>query len=115
MNLLEEFGPLAVELLAEFGAPATLSATGPAIASFDKRTGRATLVTTPAAQTVQAVVTPVDVTDEQGRQTTKTVATMTAKPTQGDKLTLGEFTYTVGSVTVHAPQGQAIYYLAEVS
>lgn len=115
MNLLEEFGPLAVELLAEFGAPATLSATAPAIASFDKRTGRATVVATPAAQTVQAVVTPVDVTDEQGRQTTKTVATMTVKPNQGDKLTLGETDYIVGAVTVIAPQGQAIVYLAEVS
>jgi hypothetical protein len=120
MNVRDEFLPAAVELLNEFGISSTLtrrsSVTRAPTASmkFD-RTAR-TAPEEVIVITTLAVVTPQKRTDiATGVVTTRSIALMLDEPVQGDTLTLGGTTYKVGEVTVIAPQGQAIYYEAEVS
>ncbi len=118
MNLYNEFYPLAVEMLNEFGAAATLTATAPAASTLsDKRAGRALPVTSkPATRTTRAVVAPSQVVGVDGRMETRSVATMLAEPFEGETLTVGNGKpWIIGTVTRVAPQGQAIVFMAQVS
>lgn len=116
MNVRDEFQPTAIEMLAEFGAPATLVRTSAARDSYDAVTDRTTLV--PGAETrltVQTVVLDLEWADEQGIEVTRATALMIEKPVQGDRLLQGDMEYSVGLVRVTAPQGQAVLYEAQVS
>lgn len=117
MNLYQEFYPLVVEMLDEFGAAATLTATAPGASSLKaKRAGRAIPVTgQPATRPTRAVVGPVAVQGVDGRKEMRTLATMLAEPFEGEKLTMGDLSWVVGAVTRVAPQGKAIVFMAEVS
>ncbi|MBD8699280.1 hypothetical protein IFT54_05550 [Sphingomonas sp. CFBP 13714] len=118
MNLYEEFYPLAVEMLDEFGAAATLTATAPAASSLDaKRAGRALPVTgQPSSRPTRAVVAPSQIVGVDGRTETRSVATMLAEPFEGETLVIGTGKpWIVGTVTRVAPQGQAIVFMAQVS
>jgi hypothetical protein len=117
MNLYDEFYPLAVEMLDEFGADATLTATAPAASTLDaKRAGRAIPATgTPAQRPCRAVVGPLQVLGVDGRRETRSVATMLSEPHEGETLTMGETSWVIGKVDRTAPQGKPILYTAEVS
>lgn len=115
MNLYEEFYPLAVELLDEFGTDAQLVKTAPAITNYDPVTDRVTSTTPPQTINVRAVVAPFEWEDDQGRAVTRSTATLLVAPAMGDILKLGDLSYTVGRFRTIAPQGKAILYLAEVS
>lgn len=117
MNLYAEFYPLVVEMLDEFGAPATLTSIAPAAPSLAaKRSGRAAPATeTPRARPVKAAVTALEVRGDQGRLEKRSVATMLLEPREGDTLRMGDQTWTIGAVTRVAPQGKAIVFMAEVS
>jgi len=116
MDLYAEFYPLAVELLNEFGADATLSATAPNDTSLAaKRAGRAVSAGQPQSRPTRAAVGPIEVVGVEGRKTLETRATMLAEPHKGDTLTMGALSWQIGKVTRIAPQGQAIVYIAEVA
>jgi len=117
MNLYEEFYPMVVEMLTEFGTKATLSGTAPDAAVLAaKRAGRALPKGQQAAgrQTL-AVVTPMQVQGDNGRLEMRSIATMLLEPHTGETLTMGSDTWNIGTVTRVAPQGQAIVFMAEVS
>lgn len=116
MNLYDEFYPLVVELLEEFGSNATLVSAVPVAASVDaKRAGRAAPKATPRTRPVRAAVGPIALKGADGRATLQSVATMTVEPTEGDLLKQGSVTWTIGAVTRVAPQGKPIVFIAEVS
>ena len=117
MNVYEEFHPLVVELLEEFGTKATLSGTAPDAAVLAaKRAGRALPKGQQAAgRPTLAVVTPVKREGDNGRLEMRSVATMLLEPHEGETLTIGSDTWNIGSVTRVAPQGKAIVYMADVS
>lgn len=117
MNLYQDFYPLAVEMLDEFGTVATLTATASAASSLEaKRAGRAVAVVgQPATRPTRAVVGPVPIQGVDGRKEMRTLATMLAEPFEGEKLTMGDLSWVVGAVTRVAPQGKAIVFMAEVS
>ncbi|WP_454883994.1 hypothetical protein [Sphingomonas oryzagri] len=108
----DDMASLAVELLGEFGGPATLNK--PAVTIFDKKTGEQTVVSPATSLFVTTVVGPIEVTDDQGRQLFKTIATLLVEAAEGDTITQGVMTYRVGKVTTVAPIGTPIVYLAEV-
>ncbi len=109
----EDMAALAVELLDEFGGPAILNK--PPVTTFDKRTGVETIVSPATSAPIVAVVGPIEVVDDQGRQLFKTIATLLVETTEGDTIIQGVMTYHVGKVTTVAPIGTPIVYLAEVS
>lgn len=118
MDLYAEFYPLVVEMLDEFGAAATLTATAPAAPSLEaKRAGRAIAVTgSPATRPTRAVVGPVAVQGVDGRKELRSMATMLVEPLEGETLTIGTGKpWVIGTVTRVAPQGKAIVFMAEVS
>lgn len=116
MNLYDEFYPVAVEMLDEFGADGQLSRAGAASSTYDPITDTYTATSpTVVVVPVRTVVTEMEWQDDEGREVTKATAILLTKPHAGDTLTLGSFSYTVGKHRVIAPQGQAILYLAEVS
>lgn len=116
MNLYDEFYPLVVEMLDEFGSNATLISAAPAAASIDaKRAGRAAPKPTPSSRSVRAAVGPIAIQGADGRKTLQSAATMLVEPREGDQLRQGAVTWTIGNVTRVAPQGKAIVYVAEVS
>lgn len=116
MNLYDEFYPLVVEMLDEFGAIATLSSgAAPSTSVAAKRAGRAPAAQEAQSRPVRACVGPLAVLGVDGRKETRTVATMLVEPREGDKLAMGEMSWTVGNVTKVAPQGKAIVFMAEVS
>lgn len=116
MNLYDEFYPVAVEMLSEFGADGQLSRAGAASRTYDPISDTYTSTSpTVVVEPIRTVVTEMEWQDEQGREVTKATAILLSKPQLGDTLTLGSFAYTVGKHRVIAPQGQAILYLAEVS
>jgi hypothetical protein len=116
MNLYDEFYPLAVELLNELGADATLTSTAPTDTSLAaKRAGRAVPAGQPQSRPTRAVVGPIEVVGSEGRKTLETRATMLAEPQRGDTLTMGSLSWQIGTVTRIAPQGKAIVYIAEVA
>lgn len=117
MNLKNEFGPLVVEMLTEFGTKATLTRKGASLTptaeqKFDKAARAAKQATT---LTTLAVVAPQKIKNDEGRYVSASVATMLAKPVEGDTLTMGAQVWTIGEVTTVAPQGEAIVYMAVVS
>lgn len=116
MNLYDEFHPVALEMLDDFGADGQLSRAGAASSTYDPITDTytstgATVVVVP----VRTVVTEMEWQDTEGREVMRSTAILLSKPQQGDTLTLGDLTLTVGKYRVIAPQGRAILYLAEVS
>lgn len=116
MNLYEEYNPTAVELLGEFGAPATLIRTSEAFSRLDPITDRTTLVPgTEERQTVQMVVLDLEWQDDEGREVTRATAIMVEEPKRGDRILQGSMAYIVGLIRATAPQGQAIIYEAQVS
>lgn len=116
MNLHDEFHPVALEMLSEFGADGQLSRAGAASSTYDPITDTYTNADPePVIVPVRTVVTEMEWQDDEGREITKATAILLTKPLQGDTLTLGSFAYTVGKHRVIAPQGQAILYLVEVS
>lgn len=116
MNLHDEFYPLVVEMLDEFGGNATLISAAPAAPTIDaKRSGRPAPKATPRTRPVRAAVGPIAIKGSDGRSTLQSVATMLAEPVEGDQLKQGDVTWTIGSVTRVAPQGKAIVFIAEVS
>ena len=116
MNLYDEFYPLAVEMLTEFGTDAELLATAPApVSTAAKRAGRVAQTTSPASRPTKAVVGPVEVVGSDGRKSYPTLATMLAEPVEGETLNMGTSSWKIGKVTRVAPQGQAIVYMAEVA
>ena len=116
MSLYDEFYPLALEMLDEFGADAQLSRPGAETSSYDPVTDRYTSTgNTLVVLPVRTVVSEMEWQDDEGREVTRSTAILLVKPLQGDTLALGDFTYTVGAHRVVAPQGQVIVYLAEVS
>lgn len=114
MTLYEEFYPDAVELLAEFGAKAKLIRTNPASMVYDPITDRTDEQTTTTTMNVQAVVGELEWEEDEGRTANRATVLMTVKPVQGDTLTQGDMTYSIGRVSQVAPQGKAIIYFAEV-
>lgn len=116
MNVRDEFQPIAVELLAEFGAPATLIRTSEARSTYNAVSDRTTLVPgTESRKTVQTVVLDLEWLDDEGREVTRATAIMVDKLVTGDKLVQGDMEWIVGLVRVTAPQGQAVIYEAQVS
>jgi hypothetical protein len=116
MNLFDEFYPVAVEMLDEFGVDATLVSTAPAAPTAEaKRTGKAAPAPQPVSRPARAVVGPVEVTGSDGRKTLQTLATLLVEPLEGETLSMGQSSWTVGKVTRVAPQGKAIVYMAEVA
>lgn len=116
MILYDEFYPVAVEMLEEFGSDATLTSTAPAAPTAQtKRTGKAAPVAAPVSRPARAVVGPVEVAGADGRKTLQTLATLLVEPAQGETLTMGESSWTIGKVSRIAPQGKAIVYMAEVA
>ncbi len=116
MNLYDEFYPLVVEMLADFGADATLISMGAVAPTVDaKRAGRAAPKATARTRPVRAAVGPISIRGADGRATLQSVATLLAEPFEGDQLKQGDVTWTIGSVTRVAPQGKAIVFMAEVS
>lgn len=116
MNVRDEFQPIAIELLAEFGAPATLVRSSEAVSTYDPVTDRTTMVPgTESRRTVQAVILDLEWRDDEGREVTQATALMVEKPQTGDRLLMGDMAYTIGLVRIEAPQGQAIYHEAQVS
>lgn len=116
MNLYDEFYPLVVEMLDDFGGDAVLSSTAPAAPSLaDKRAGRATPASSTQQRPVRAAVAPLEVQGVDGRLETRSVATMLVEPREGDKLVMGSMSWIIGKVTRVAPQGKAIVFMAEVS
>lgn len=114
-NLYEEFYPLVLEMLDEFGADGTLISTGPTAPILDaKRAGRAPTVATPLSRPVRVTVGPISIQGVNGRKETRTVATTLVQPREGDKLTVGETTWTIAHVTRIDPQGKAIVFVSEV-
>jgi hypothetical protein len=120
MNVRDEFLPTAQELLREFGTSATLTrrtsvTRAPSVSMKFDRAARTAVEEVQVISTL-AVVTPQKRTDiSTGVETTHSVATLLDEPVQGDKLALGSKTYTVGETTTISPQGEDIYYQAEVS
>lgn len=116
MSLYDDFYPLVVEILTEFGTDATLIGTAPTDTSLAaKRAGRASAGGQPQGRPTKAVVGPIEVAGSDGRKTLQSVATMLAEPHAGDTLTMGSLSWQIGKVTRIAPQGQAIVYIAEVA
>lgn len=116
MNLYDEFYPLVVEMLDEFGADAILTRTAPgAPSAADKRAGRATPAGQPQTARTRAAVGSLALQGADGRIETRTVATMLDEPREGDTLAMGDASWVVGKVTKVAPQGKAIVYTAEVA
>jgi len=117
MNVYDEFYPLVVEMLEEFGTKAVLHSDAPAAASLAaKRAGRATpAAQTPQGRTTLVAVAPMQVASDNGRMETRSIATMLLEPSEGETLVMGDVRWKVGAVTRVAPQGKAIVYMAEVS
>lgn len=116
MILYDEFHPVALEMLSEFGADGQLSRAGAASSTYDPITDTYTSASpTTVVEPVRTVISEMEWQDEQGREVTKATAILLVKPHAGDTLTQGSFAYTVGKHRVIAPQGQAVLYLAEVS
>jgi hypothetical protein len=116
MILYDEFYPVAVEMLEEFGSDATLTSTAPAAPTAQaKRSGRPAPAAQPQSRPARAVVGPVEVTGSDGRKTLQTLATLLVEPTKGETLVMGQNSWIVGKVTRIAPQGKAIVYMAEVA
>jgi hypothetical protein len=117
MNLKNEFGPLVLEMLTEFGTKATLTRKGASLApTTDQKFNKAARVAKQATtQTTLAVVAPQQIKNDEGRYVSASVATLLAKPIEGDTLTMGTQVWTIGEVTSVAPQGEAIVYMAVVS
>lgn len=116
MTFQEEMVELVIEMLDEFGAPGFLTRSGPAIETFNKRTERMeTSSQAPLTIPVVASVGPIVLKDVDGREVTKSVATLREKPAQGDKLTWGALSYVIGTVTALPLQGQIVAYIAEVA
>lgn len=118
MNVRDEFLPVAQEMLNEFGTTATLTRSGIADAPLAAQKFNKTARTKPTVDTISTIaviVEPEEAGNNDGQRTAKTVAIMLDEPIAGDTLTIGESTYQIGKVNKTAPQGQAIYYEAEVS
>ena len=109
----DEMVALAVDMLNTFGGPATL--TRPAASTFDKKLGKQVITGEPSSQSVLTVVGPVEMIDDDGRKVFKTIATLLVEPREGDALTQMLRTFRIGKVTVIAPIGAPIVYLAEVA
>lgn len=111
MSFYEEMAELAVEMLNEFGAPATLSRE---TVTFNKQTNRRIAVAVDPVATM-AIVDDLEVLDENtGRDVIRTIATMLHKPEINDKLTMGERTWIIGKVTTVQPTNLPIIHFAEV-
>lgn len=116
MEFHEEMAELVIEMLADFGAAGTLTRSGPTTQQFNQRTERfETVAGAASAIVVQAAVGPIVVKEVDGREVTKTVATMREKPIAGDKLAWGSFNFVLSTVTVVPLQGRAVAYIAEVA
>ena len=116
MNLYDEFYPVAVELLEEFGADAILVGTSSqAPTAAERRAGRMLPRNDAQERPVRAVVAPIETAGVDGRTEMRSMATMLSEPREGEQLKMGDQTWTVGNVTRVAPQGQAILFMAEVS
>ena len=111
MSFYEEMAELAVEMLNEFGAAATLSRE---TVSFDKKSNRRIAVTVDPVATL-AVMDELEVLDENtGRLVVRTVAYLLAKPATGEILMMGDRKWTIGKVTTVQPTNLAIIHFAEV-
>jgi hypothetical protein len=116
VNLYYEFYPFMADMLHEFGADATLTSTAPpAPALAAKRAGRATVTQQPQSRPTRAVVGPVEVTGVDGRKSYPTLATLLTEPVEGETLIMGTSSWIIGKVTRVTPQGQPIFYMAEVA
>lgn len=115
MSFYDNMAALAIRMLDKFGGDAQLVRSAPASEAFNKRAGRPSGSPSSTAIPVKAVVGPQDVTTDDGRIVTRTVATLLVEAQRGDKLTMGGSSWLVGNVTRIAPIGQPIIYLAEVS
>jgi hypothetical protein len=118
MNVRDEFLPAAQELLDLFGLPATITRAGIAATptsaqKFDKAARTASPVVT--ISTIAVIVDPVAVENDDGKRVSKSTVVMLDQPIEGDILHIGDDSYCIGVVNKTAPQGQAIYYEAEVS
>ena len=111
MSFYANMALLAASLLAKFGAPATLTSNSHTINKQTNKMETASAVSTQC----RAVVRPVEITDEDGREVTYTQAVLNVEPVEGGKLTLSSDTYNIGKVTVVKPIGSPIIYFAEVS
>lgn len=110
MEFSQRQAALAARLLARFGANGTLT---PA-PTYDPLTDRMS-ATGSGAITVRMVLGPMETVDQDGREAFRTVARMQTRPERGGTIAYAGATYTVGDVTVIAPQGLPIIYQAEVS
>lgn len=119
MNVYDEFYPVAVELLNEFGTAATLTrSAAKAAPTAAQKFSKAERDTHPAVQiinTIAVVPDPETASDDQGRVITYQTVLMLDQPVKGDTLKIGSATYLVGDVMTTAPQGKAIYYQAIVT
>jgi len=115
MSFYDEMAALAVEMLEEFGGDAHLIRSAPESARFDKATGRPLRAPQPTSTPVRAVVGPQEVTADDGRKDTRTIATLLVEPLRGDKLVMGSQTWVVGDVQRIAPIGTPIVFFAEVA
>lgn len=117
MSFYDELAATAEELLAEFGAAATLSRSTPG--AYDPATG----TDTPATTTTQCRAAVFDYATRlvdgtlvrQGdRQAFVSVLGLTFEPQPSDTMLWGGVTYTVVRVTQTAPSGQAVLYELQV-
>ncbi len=118
MNVRDEFLPAVQELLDEFGSAATITRAGVADAPLPTQKFNKAARTKAAPgtiSTIAVIVEPETAGNDDGARTGKSVAVMLDEPIQGDTLTIGDATYKIGKVSKTAPQGQAVYYEAEVS
>ncbi|TCP92749.1 hypothetical protein C8J42_102525 [Sphingomonas sp. PP-CE-1A-559] len=118
MNARDELLPAARELLDEFGTSATVTRSGIADAPLAaQKFGKAsrTKEAVETINTIAVIVDPETAGNNEGQRTAQSVAIMLVQPVSGDTLTIGDSIYRIGKVTKIAPQGQAIYFEAEVS
>lgn len=111
MDQYEELAADMAEVLAELGAPATL--THPVL-TFNKQTGKRTSLASSVTQTL-AIIGEQEVLDENsGRYVVRTIATLRDKPEPQDTLTMGGRSWTVGKVTTVQPTNTPVIHFAEV-
>ena len=93
---------LTARLLSRFGGDATLSA---ASRAYDPLTG--SVIASETITMSRATLSTRTLVSQDGRLTTQTIATLQDEPKIGDGLKIGATRYTVASVEVVAPSGDA--------
>jgi hypothetical protein len=114
MSVFNDFRKLSVDLFSAFEAPqATLTRTVTGVRTKADRSAGTKGTDTVTTISVRAFVGKRRVRAEDGTITTQTTARLDGEAKEGDKLTIGSMSYTVGAVEEVNPDGMgAMVYIA---